>query len=377
MSNDRPTPEYAIELLSYLPTRPEYNEWLDCISAIGNTFDIQTAEYIISTRFADLTKDETLYKLKHRKTNINFGTLYYYAEKYGFKFADRKTKEVSANSTPYVPTRKSKVQPEPAKIVRFDDPPDLKFTYPVTEYLPEFLKEIIDFETKTNNRTVQSVRAELLSQDPKWLKTDRLFRLAINRQILDKNKNPQTKEPYTYFDRQTQTTKQSHWQLNSLFENYEVRLEHLIEAIGLGYALCPTQLQNGNNGKPYKIKNNWIGADLFFIDIDNKDPQTKNRKTNDYMTIDDCLALTETQQAMILYESPSYTPDWHRFRLVFPLPRYITDPQLFVQVVKKYVQIYQADDCSSEVNAFYGNSNAKIYNLTNGDIIKYRDGVKQ
>jgi hypothetical protein len=43
----------AIELLSYLPARPDYDTWIRIVSAIGNSFDEATAEDILLSHFTD------------------------------------------------------------------------------------------------------------------------------------------------------------------------------------------------------------------------------------------------------------------------------------------------------------------------------------
>jgi hypothetical protein len=80
-----PTLEYARELLSYVPARPQYDEWLKIISAVSNTFDEGTALRLLTSKFGDEKPNETERKIKNRLSNISFATLVYYAKRYGYK----------------------------------------------------------------------------------------------------------------------------------------------------------------------------------------------------------------------------------------------------------------------------------------------------
>jgi hypothetical protein len=61
----QPSEELCRELLQYIPQRPDYHLWLHVVSAVGNSFDIQTAEKILLERFTDEKVNE------HRKKTTN------------------------------------------------------------------------------------------------------------------------------------------------------------------------------------------------------------------------------------------------------------------------------------------------------------------
>ena len=81
----QPTPEYCRELLQYIPQRPEYPFWISIIAAVGNTFPENTALDLLQTRFTDELPNEHAHKLRSRLNSVNFGTLVWYARKYGYK----------------------------------------------------------------------------------------------------------------------------------------------------------------------------------------------------------------------------------------------------------------------------------------------------
>lgn len=88
MSNNilfgKPTPEYAKELISYLPVRPDYQTWIYAISAVGNTFPEDIAIDILLSHFQDERTNETTYKVVNRLKNVTFGSLVYLAKQNGY-----------------------------------------------------------------------------------------------------------------------------------------------------------------------------------------------------------------------------------------------------------------------------------------------------
>ena len=84
-TKNTPTKEQAIELMSYLPERPDYDEWIRIVSAVANTFDINIALEILLSRFKDEKPAEHLYKIKHSLKDVHLGTLIHIATKYGYQ----------------------------------------------------------------------------------------------------------------------------------------------------------------------------------------------------------------------------------------------------------------------------------------------------
>lgn len=84
MNYNKITPQLAIELLGYLPQRPDYQTWFYCISAVANHFDEETALNILLTHFHDESPNETGIKIKSKLNSIGIGTLFYYAKLNGY-----------------------------------------------------------------------------------------------------------------------------------------------------------------------------------------------------------------------------------------------------------------------------------------------------
>lgn len=56
--HSQPTPEHCRKLLQYIPQRPDYKTWIECIAAVGNTFSEITALDLLRSRFTDERKNE-------------------------------------------------------------------------------------------------------------------------------------------------------------------------------------------------------------------------------------------------------------------------------------------------------------------------------
>lgn len=171
----RPTIAQVRLLLSFLPPRPDYQTWLQVISAVGNSFDEITALTLLLERFSDEKPDEHLHKLRHRLPNTTLGTLIWMAKQNGFKpdatfYAD----SPRPSATMWQTVRK----------------PDISF----------------DDVRGQKDLLVDTITSE------------RLFRLSINRYVVDKTGD---------FDL-----------LNRGFENVTFSLRQIADAVRSGSALC-------------------------------------------------------------------------------------------------------------------------------------------
>lgn len=171
----RPTIAQVRLLLSFLPPRPDYQTWLQVISAVGNIFDEHTALTLFLERFSDEKPDEHLHKLRHRLPNTTFATLVWLAKQNGFK----------PDATFYADS------PRPSGTLR----------QPVRK--PE-----------TSFDDVRG-QQELLVDTTTG---ERLFRLSVNPYVVDKTKD---------FDL-----------LNIGFENVSFSLRQIADAVRRGSALC-------------------------------------------------------------------------------------------------------------------------------------------
>lgn len=175
----RPTIAQVRLLLPFLPPRPDYQTWLQVISAVGNSFDEQTALTLLLEHFSDEKPDEHLHKLRHRLPNTGFATLVWLAKERGFKpdaafYAD--------SPRPSGTMRQSVRKPE----INFDDV-----------------------------RGQQDVVVDNMTGE-------RLFRLSVNPYVIDKTNDYAT--------------------LNAKFQNVELTSKHIAAAVRRGWALCNAKL---------------------------------------------------------------------------------------------------------------------------------------
>lgn len=95
------------------------------------------------------------------------------------------------------------------------------------------------------------------------------------------------------------------------FENVDLTPDELAKAINQGFAFC-AQLKPGRARRT----ENFLCSDIIAVDID--DGWTIQEAVNDEFIIN---------HATILYTTPSHSKANHRFRIIFRLPRTITDPE--------------------------------------------------
>lgn len=335
-----PTPELAKDLIRYLPTRPDYQTWLYTISAIGNTFSENVAIDILLSHFQDEKTNETIYKVNKRLNGVTFGTFVYLAKQYGYKLKKTYTNRLYGD---FLKQGISKHVPK----ITFND--ETEMTYRFFDYGLEERAGIYEFES---NITRVQAEMKIINQFP-YAERERTYRIAINDKVLNKNLNPKTQQSH-----------QNYTALTNEYKNFNFSLNEIVYSIGKGYAVCCCHLKEDKNGNTIRKSENWICSDLFAIDID------------EGKTIDEVLKMNETRKALLLYTSPSHTAQKNRFRILFPLPRIITNKEHFEKIVSHYINYYSADkQCKEPVRAFYGNNNADIYNIQTGEIIEFRNGV--
>lgn len=346
-----PDPEYTTYLLSFIPHRPDYQEWLYIISAIANTFDESTALQLLKTRFQDEKPNEIEYKIKHRLRNISYGTLVYFAKLYGNPLPYNEFKKSNNKATTYRNTKyrnipdthsdnKSIIQilndylkQEDEIIYRFDE---------------ELLEERASFYEFSANMSRTDADKLIIAEYP-HAKKERLYRVAINSNVINKNLNPKTLKPY-----------ENHNTLTKCFKNTYCTASELIEFIQSGYAFICAHLKENPDGSTYRKTENFLCAELFAIDIDNQDAN-KQRKTQDYLSIEDALKIEHTQKALFIYTTCNHSENWHRYRIIFSLPKLIKDIELFKIITSKYINYYGADNvCKNPCTPFFGNNQSKV-----------------
>lgn len=366
MANNLPTVEYAEELLSYLPDRPDYNTWLSAISAIGNTFDKNTALSLLKGKFREEKPNEIEEKLNYRKSETGFGTLVYLAELNGYIKERRHYYASSDYSNKKASESKKKTIVLKEKNEKF--------------YWFEDISIQMEYSKLVNEKGVEQIDAVnyLIEKYPEARKTQ-FFRVSFNKKIINKNLNPTTKRKNKYYCDQTY-----------YFQNYWLTTEEIIYKLGNGYSMSPSHLDYIKESElaekvyspmAYKGKielqkliqiyqychrnsNNFIESELFAVDIDGS------------LTIKEALEKETSQKALILYTTSSHSTKEHRFRIIFDLPFVIRDLDFYKDVVKSFVQEYNADEnCINPSIGFYGNSNGYYLDIQNKSVYQFKDGA--
>ena len=117
---------------------------------------------------------------------------------------------------------------------------------------------------------------------------------------------------------------------NSGWESKNLSTEELVEVLSTQAGLCAWHLVDGQR----KAKGTGvIQAGLVIVDIDNQaDGKDKegNKIQKQELTPEEALELDICKKYLTLgYHSPSDSPGWPRFRLVFGLGKQIIDPQFY------------------------------------------------
>lgn len=77
------SPEQCADMLSYIPAVLEYDEWGKIVSAVGNTYDEETAVKLIDNWSPD-TERGTSYRIKNRSPKPTIASVIYYAKREGY-----------------------------------------------------------------------------------------------------------------------------------------------------------------------------------------------------------------------------------------------------------------------------------------------------
>jgi len=301
----QPTPEYCRELLRCIPQRPDREIWLYCISAIGNTYPENVALSLLLERFTDELPNQHAYTLRHRLNSVNFGTLVWYARKYGYK-----GKYDGIEHEPPTPH----ITPEPEPI------------------------SFADADAKTL----------IVNADG-----ERVFRLAVNRKVVNKDK---------FHDAKTHGDALTHG-----FTNEELTLSQIADEIRQGHALCAAQMVQKADGSIHRLSANFLQSEMIFLDFDYS--KGKEIDLDTYIPIELFLEQPFAEAFAIIHTTFSSTPEHNRYRGLLPLPYVEKNPERYQKVLKTFIAEYKADEaCKDICRPFFGNTNATIYNLTTGEI---------
>ena len=106
--NSTPTADDVAHVLSFIPSRPSYPDWVEVISAVGNALAEDQAETVLLQWSPDERPGETRAKLRHRLHKITFASLVHRAQQNGF---DAKAWHRERAQAGYLPIRRTQTPP--------------------------------------------------------------------------------------------------------------------------------------------------------------------------------------------------------------------------------------------------------------------------
>jgi hypothetical protein len=171
-----------------------------------------------------------------------------------------------------------------------------------------------------------------------------MIKFSINRKV--KNKSKPTDESGNLLTK--------NWE--AVEGNHQVLAEHILS----GFALCNSQLKS-----THKNIDNFLIANTIWLDFDNCTKNSKGQiiKSEPYVDLYKVVANQQIKDnAYLIYTTPSHTPEWHKFRIIFKLPEEISDANEYKNLITKFINYFHSDPAPSSIcNAFYGNTNAEIF----------------
>ncbi|UKP01403.1 PriCT-2 domain-containing protein [Nostoc sp. UHCC 0870] len=158
--------------------------------------------------------------------------------------------------------------------------------------------------------------------------------------------------------------------LSANFQDVEGTLEDVQQHIKAGHAICAGLL-----GGQWRSKANVIGSHWLLLDIDNSDiardaygKPILDENGNSIKVYDQQLTIEEAlthpfiqKHCALMYTTVSHKPDWHKFRLVFPLPQYVEGADTVEACTRFLMQQLPHDPaCKDASRVFYGNTEAEF-----------------
>ena len=222
---------------------------------------------------------------------------------------------------------------------------------PVLFYSKQFYYKFADYELEERaaiyqydcNKTRYDAEQLVLKEFPNC-KRERVYRIAINRHVFNKNCNEQG-EPLPNF-----------YNLTNRFQNNFLTIDELGQAVCKGYAQVYCNLIEDAEGNIKRTSNSFVNSDLVGLDIDKG------------LTIEDFLSKPR-QGAVALYSSYNHSKEKQRFRVVYELPFVVFKGTDYVEIANSYISELRADkQCKDPARAFFGATNTMFFNLKTGNI---------
>jgi len=222
---------------------------------------------------------------------------------------------------------------------------------PIQFYTKEFYHKFIEYEDEERCAIYQyeahkprhEAEQLVLKENPN-AKRERVYRIAINRHVYNKNCNAKGEPLPNYYD------------LTNRFQNNFLSIDELGQAVCKGYAQVYCNLIEDAEGNIKRTSNSFVNADLIGVDID------------EGLTIEDFLKKPR-QAAVALYSSYNHSKEKQRFRVVYELPFVCMRATDYVEIANTYINELRADkQCNDPARAFFGATNTMFFNLKTGNI---------
>ena len=81
----KPSKAEIREMLGFIPKRPEYEDWVKVVAAVGGALPPPDAIELLKEWSPEEEEGEYAYKLRHRLENVTVGTLIYLAQQHGWR----------------------------------------------------------------------------------------------------------------------------------------------------------------------------------------------------------------------------------------------------------------------------------------------------
>jgi P4 family phage/plasmid primase-like protien len=166
------------------------------------------------------------------------------------------------------------------------------------------------------------------------------------------------------------------------WENALFNVDDLIEHISNGFAYSAGVLKASfldkkkiRDSKPSRDDVEF--AELLSVDIDNtmfvfdelikQSRPIKKDLEHGYFSFTNAMEDDFVQNnALLIYTTPSHTEEHHRFRIVFKLPKKISDPVEYAKISEAFITKFNGDKaCKNIDRLFYGNQNTNCLELGN------------
>lgn len=163
---------------------------------------------------------------------------------------------------------------------------------------------------------------------------------------------------------------QDYKKLNSMFQNFDLTPNELLDHIRKGHAFCTCQLKEKDDGYCDRKNENFVNSSIVAIDIDNSINVVAGNETSGKMKVPDNEYLTYKtiiqddfirQNASFVYTTVNHTDAWNRFRIVFLVKYAIDNPETHKILFQALNSQYLGDEATSaSAQAFFGSSNSEF-----------------